>query len=64
MKIEAFYQTLNDADETILRMRESSQPYEKIAEVLGYKNHSAVIKRLKKLRERWIEFDREYESNT
>ena len=64
MKIEAFYQTLNDTDETILRMRESRQPYEKIAEVLGYKNHSAVIKRLKKLRERWIEFNREYESNT
>ena len=45
-------------------MRESHQPYEKIAEVLGYKNHSAVIKRLKKLRERWIEFNREYEPNT
>ena len=64
MKIEAFYQTLNDADETILRMRESRQPYKKIAEVLGYKTHSAVKKRVEKLQDKWIEFNREYESNT
>ena len=54
---------LQELDINTKRSGEGNQ-LQQIAEELGYKNHSAVIKRIKKLRERWIEFDREYESNT
>jgi len=30
--------------------------YAQIAEKLGYKNHSAVLKRVKKIGERWTKF--------
>ena len=30
--------------------------YAQIAEKLGYKNHSAVLKRVRKIAERWTEY--------
>ncbi len=54
--IKAFIETLDDVDTTIFRMREDGRTHAEIAAKLGYKNHSAVTKRLTKMRERWDEF--------
>lgn len=54
--INAFCETLNDIDVTIFRMRMDDRTYAQIAEKLGYKNHSAVLKRVKKIGERWTKF--------
>lgn len=61
MMKNAFCETLNDVDATIFHMREDGYTQDQIAERLGYKNHSPVAKRLKKLRERWDEFMLEIE---
>ena len=50
-------------DDTILLLRERKYTQAQVAEELGYKTHSAVSKRIEKIGLRWIEFDREYESN-
>lgn len=54
--INAFCETLNDIDVTIFRMRMDDRTYAQIAEKLGYKNHSTVLKRVKKIAERWTEY--------
>lgn len=60
---DEFCETLNDTDRTILRMRMDKFTYTQIAEVLGYKNHSAVHKRAKKIADRWTEFTSEINHN-
>ncbi len=47
---------LNDRDLTILRMRKDGYTLAEIAEKLGYKTHSAVLKRLRSMQERWSEY--------
>lgn len=54
-----FCKTLNNVDSTIFRMRLDNHTYTQIAEALGYKNHSAVLKRVKKIKDRWTEFTSE-----
>ena len=54
--INSFCETLNDIDATIFRMRMDDRTYAQIAEKLGYKNHSAVLKRVRKIAERWTEY--------
>ena len=54
--ITSFCETLNDIDATIFRMRMDDHTYAQIAEKLGYKNHSAVLKRVRKIAERWTEY--------
>ena len=61
MMKNAFCETLDDADATIFHMCEDGYTQDQIAERLGYKNHTPVTKRLKKLRERWDEFMLEIE---
>ena len=51
-----FCATLDDTNKTILRMRMDKFTYKEIAEKLGYKNHSAVLKRMKKITKLWTEF--------
>ncbi len=57
----SFCETLDDIDITIFHMREDGCTQGQIAEKLGYKNHSAVTKRLKSMRKRWDEFMSEIE---
>jgi len=54
--INSFCETLNDIDAAIFRMRMDGRTYAQIAEKLGYKNHSAVLKRVRKIAERWTEY--------
>lgn len=54
-----FCERLNDTDTTIFHMRMEGRTHQQIAEKLGYKTHSAVLKRVKKIAERWAEFTNE-----
>lgn len=47
--IDEFLSTLSDKDRRILELRIDGISYERIAELLGYKNHSGVIKRIQKI---------------
>ena len=57
-----FCERLDEVDAEIFRMREDGYTQEEIAEKLGYKNHSAVTKRLRAMRKQWDEFTTEYET--
>lgn len=56
MIVEQFKEKLSEKDMTILTMRMSGLTYEEIAEKLGYKNHSGVIKRIKRIAESYLDF--------
>lgn len=47
--VDEFLSTLSDKDRRILELRIDGTSYERIAELLGYKNHSGVIKRIQKI---------------
>lgn len=47
--VDQFKATLNDKDMAILEMRMEGSTLEEIAEKLGYKNHSGVLKRIRKI---------------
>ena len=46
-----FWESISEDDRTLLRMRMSGKTQQEIADALGYKTHSAVTKRLQKLKE-------------
>ena len=47
--VDQFKATLSEKDMKILGMRMSGDTLEEIAEKLGYKNHSGVLKRIRKI---------------
>lgn len=47
--VNEFKSTLNEKDMTILQMRMEGDTLENIAKKLGYKNHSGVLKRIRKI---------------
>lgn len=47
--VDEFLSTLSNKDRRILELRIDGISYERIAELLGYKNHSGVIKRIQKI---------------
>lgn len=49
IQVEQFTSTLTDKDKEILLMRMEGATLEKIAERLGYKNHSGVLKRIRRI---------------
>lgn len=51
---ETFWNSISDDDKKILQMRMAGLPQKEIAEELGYKTHSAITKRLQKLKEQFI----------
>lgn len=53
---ELFTQALDPKDLEILQLRNKGHSLEEIAEMLGYKTHSAVLKRIQKLGEKYQEF--------
>ncbi|MDD3394469.1 MAG: hypothetical protein PHG19_07490 [Anaerotignum sp.] len=52
---ETFWSKLTEDDKIILLMRMDGKTQKEIAEHLGYKNHSAVTKRIKKLKDLFLE---------
>jgi hypothetical protein len=55
--VERFKALLSPKDKEIITLRAHGHTYEKIAEMLGYKNHSGVLKRLRAIREIFEEFE-------
>ena len=53
---ELFIQALDPKDLEILQLRNKGHSLEEIAQMLGYKTHSAVLKRIQKLGEKYQEF--------
>ena len=47
--VDQFKATLSEKDMQILEMRMNGDTLEEIAEKLGYKNHSGVLKRIRKI---------------
>lgn len=60
MKVNAFFDLLTDKDAKILKLKMAGHTYEKIAQLLGYKTHSAVQKRIARIRNLYIDFDKKY----
>lgn len=53
---DLFIQALDSKDLEILQLRNKGHSLEEIAQMLGYKTHSAVLKRIQKLGEKYQEF--------
>ncbi len=54
--VDEFKQTLTENDLNILELRIQGYTYEEIAKQMGYKNHSGVIKRIRRIAEAWLDF--------
>ena len=54
--VDRFLSTIEDKDKQILQMRAEGYTTQEIADRLGYKTHSAVVKRIKKLGKAYQEF--------
>ena len=53
---QRFYGTLNYRDREILEMRVKGDTYQEIADELGYSTHSAVLKRINRITEQYLEY--------
>ena len=53
---KGFIDTLDETDQKICRMRMEHKTQKEIAEELGFQSHSAVTKRLEKLKEKATEY--------
>ena len=54
-----FKAALPERDRTILELRGEGYGYQEIADKLGYKTHSAVIKRMKAIKKRFVRYENE-----
>ncbi len=60
---ESFYETLKPRDRRILEMRVDGRTYQEIADKLGYKTHSAVLKRINRIAGQYLDYADEQEEN-
>jgi hypothetical protein len=56
---QRFKKRLSERDLEILEMREDGFTFEDIAEKLGYKNHSGVVKRMQAIKKEFIKYQSE-----
>ena len=56
---QRFKATLSEKDMAILELRVEGHTYEEIADRLGYKNHSGVVKRVEAIKKRFIQYEEE-----
>jgi hypothetical protein len=56
VQVEQFLATLTDKDRQILTMRMEGLTHQEIADKLGYRNHSGVLKRIRKIGEQYENF--------
>lgn len=54
-----FKATLSEKDMAILELRVDGYGYQEIADRLGYKTHSAVVKRMEAIKKRFIQYENE-----
>jgi len=57
---QRFKARLSPKDMEILELRADGFTYEKIADKLGYKNHSGVIKRMRAIKKAFIQYENEH----
>jgi len=55
--VERFKALLSEKDMKILELRVEGFTYEQIADKLGYKNHSGVIKRMRSIKKEFIKYE-------
>ena len=56
---QRFKATLSPKDMAILELRVEGYGYQEIADKLGYKTHSAVVKRMEAIKRRFIQYEQE-----
>ena len=56
---QRFKATLSPKDMAILELRVEGYGYQEIADKLGYKTHSAVVKRMEAIKRRFIQYEEE-----
>ncbi len=54
--VYAFTSKLEERDMEILRLKNEGRTYQEITDIVGYKTHSAVKKRIDKIAERWLDY--------
>lgn len=59
--VRAFWKVLSEDEKKLLLYRMDGMTYEEISEKLNIKTHSAVLKRRRKIEEKFIEFYKKYE---
>lgn len=57
---EIFKERISPKDMQILKLRVAGYTYEEIAQKLGYKNHSGVLKRIRKIASQYKDFNQRY----
>lgn len=57
--LQRFKGTLSEKDMAILELRAAGYGYQEIADKLGYKTHSAVVKRMEVIKKRFIQYESE-----
>ena len=55
----SFKMQLSENDRKILELRDDGYNHKEIAEMLGYKNHSGVVKRMQAIREAFLKYETE-----
>lgn len=55
-----FYEELDEIDLTILKLKIEVKTLEEIADILGFKTHSAIQKRMKRIRQQYLDFDPDF----
>lgn len=55
-----FYEELDEIDLAILKLKIEGKTLEEIADVLGFKTHSAIQKRMKRIQQQYLDFDLDF----
>lgn len=55
-----FYEELDEIDLAILKMKIEGKTLEEIAGILGFKTHSAIQKRMKRIQRQYLDFDPDF----
>ena len=56
LRLKSFMETLSERDREILNLKMQGMTDQKIAEKVGFKNHSAVVKRRKQIAEHFQKY--------
>ena len=55
-----FYEVLDEIDLAILKLKIEGKNLEEIADILGFRTHSAVHKRIKRIQQQYLDFDPDF----
>ncbi len=58
--VDDFYKELHETDLAILKLLINGKTQEEIADILGFKTHSAVHKRIKRIQQKYLDFDPDF----